>query len=77
MQQGLEQLPYFLAHGRRTRRTINVNLALAISFGFAMMLLAGVGILNPVLGAVAHNVGSIAVILNSTRLIMFKGGSEK
>ncbi len=77
MQQGLEQLPYFLAHGRRTRRTINVNLALAISFGFAMMLLAGTGMLNPVLGAVAHNVGSIAVILNSTRLIMFKGGSEK
>jgi Cd2+/Zn2+-exporting ATPase len=60
-----------------TSLPIVVNLALAISFGFAIMLLAGTGMLNPMLGAVAHNVGSIAVILNSTRLTMFKGGSEK
>ena len=73
LRQGLEHLPHFIVHSRRTKKTINLNLLLAISFSFTMMVLAGVGVLNPMLGAIAHNVGSMAVILNSSRLTRFKG----
>jgi len=59
--------------GRRTKRTINTNLFLAVSFSFTMMVLAGAGVLNPILGAIAHNPASLTVILNSARLIRFKG----
>lgn len=72
MQQGLENLPLFLALGLRTERTININLIFAISFGFTMMALAATGILTPILGAISHNIGSLMVILNSARLIKFK-----
>jgi cation transport ATPase len=39
---------------------------------FAAIVLAILGILNPILGALAHNAGSVAVICNSAFLLNWK-----
>jgi cation transport ATPase len=50
-------------------RTINFNLTAAMILNFAAIALAIPGILNPVLGALVHNVGSVAVIINSSLIL--------
>ncbi len=37
-----------------------------------MLLLSAAGFLTPILGAVGHNIGSVAVVLNSARLLRFR-----
>lgn len=71
MREGLEHLTFFFALGRHTKKIININLLFAISFSFIMMILATIGIITPIFGAIAHNLGSITVILNSARLTRF------
>ena len=36
-------------------------------------MLAGLGVLNPVTGALVHNAGSVLVIVNSALLLSWKG----
>jgi cation transport ATPase len=50
-------------------RTINFNLTAAMILNFAAIALAIPGILNPVLGALVHTVGSVAVIINSSLIL--------
>ena len=37
------------------------------------IVLAATGVLNPVVGALVHNAGSVLVILNSARLLSWNG----
>jgi cation transport ATPase len=53
-------------------RTININLASSRTLNFVAILLAITGVLNPVLGALVHNVGSVAVIFNSALLLKWR-----
>ena len=70
MDGGLRHLPFLLSLGRRTRRTINQNLLLfGLAFNAAMLALSATGVLTPILGALAHNAGSVGVVLNSARLL--------
>ena len=60
--------------GRVTRRRIQENLLIfAVLYNGAAIILASAGILSPLLGAVVHNVGSVAVVMNSARLIRWRG----
>ena len=43
-----------------------------MALNFAAILLAITGILNPVVGALVHNAGSVLVIVNSARLLGFR-----
>ena len=72
MRGGLEYLPYLIGLGRHTKQTINVNLLFAVSFSFAMIILAATGIISPALGAFAHIAGSVGVVLNSSRLAVIR-----
>lgn len=54
---------------RKTLRTIKQNLAFALVFNLIGIAAAGVGILNPVAAALFHNFGSVAVVINSARLV--------
>ena len=54
-------------------RTIRLNLTFSMTLNFAAILLAITGILNPVVGALVHNAGSVLVILSSARLLGFGG----
>ena len=70
MQDGLAALPFLLQLGKVTTRTINQNLLLfGLVFNATMLALSGLGILTPIMGAIGHNIGSVAVVLNSARLL--------
>jgi cation-transporting P-type ATPase C len=55
--------------GRRTLQVVRQNYALAIGVNTLGLLAGTLGTLNPVLAAVLHNASSVAVVLNSSRLI--------
>jgi heavy metal translocating P-type ATPase len=65
----IKAIPHLLLLSRRVMRTIAVNLSASMTLNFAAIILAVLGVLNPVLGALVHNAGSVAVILNSAFLL--------
>lgn len=65
----VKELPHLLALSRRMMTTIKGNLTFSLSLNFLAILLAMTGILNPVVGALVHNVGSVLVILHSALLL--------
>ncbi len=68
----IKGIPHLLALSKKTMHTIKLNMALSMVLNFAAILLAMTGILNPVLGALVHNVGSVAVIINSSLLLKWR-----
>ena len=60
----VKELPHLLGLSKRMMVTIKCNLAMT-------------GILNPVVGALVHNAGSVLVILNSAWLLKWKRRNEK
>ncbi|TWH47733.1 cation-translocating P-type ATPase [Sporomusa sp. KB1] len=68
----IKEIPHLLLLSKRVMRTININLAASMILNFAAIGLAITGILNPVLGALVHNVGSVAVIINSSILLKWR-----
>ncbi len=67
---------------RQTMSIIRQNYGLALGTNSIGLYLAAVGSINPIIAAVLHNLSTIMVIANSTRLIGFdptggKAGSER
>ncbi|WP_432089222.1 heavy metal translocating P-type ATPase [Streptomyces sp. bgisy095] len=60
---------------RRTLATIRVNLAWAFGYNLVTMPLAMVGLLNPMLAALAMSASSVLVVANSLRLRAWKPGT--
>lgn len=54
---------------KRVVKTIKLNITLSMLVNFAAVVLATLGILNPVSGAIWHNLASVLVVLNSARLL--------
>lgn len=69
----IKAIPHLLSLSRKTMSTIKFNLSISMLLNFAAIILAMTGILGPVLGALVHNVGSVAVIINSALLLNYKG----
>ena len=67
----LEDLPQLIAISKKTMRTINVNIAFAMILNIIAMALAILGILNPIEGALIHNIGSVVVVLHSFTLLRY------
>lgn len=68
----IKELPHLFALSRRMMFTIKCNLTFSMSLNLLAVLLAMAGILNPVVGALVHNAGSVLVILNSALLLPWK-----
>jgi Cd2+/Zn2+-exporting ATPase len=68
MHDGISQIPMFLNLGKRSGKTITMNVVLALGINVLMIVLAAYGFLSPALGAVFHQAGMVAVVLNSARL---------
>ncbi|MDR1894970.1 MAG: cation-translocating P-type ATPase [Spirochaetales bacterium] len=68
----IKEIPHLLGLSRRTMRTININLGLSMILNFAAIALAITGLLNPVTGALVHNIGSVAVIIHSSLLLNWR-----
>ena len=56
---------------RHTMRIIRQNYALALGTNSIGLYLAAMGSINPIIAAVLHNLSTILVVANSSRLIQF------
>ena len=68
----IKELPHLISLSKRMMMTIKCNLIFSLGLNFLAILLAITGILNPVVGAVVHNAGSVVVIINSAFLLRWK-----
>mgnify|MGYP003200103465 FL=1 len=73
----VKELPHLLGLSKRMMVTIKCNLTFSMSLNFLAIILAMTGILNPVVGALVYNAGSVLVILNSAWLLKWKRRNEK
>ena len=65
----IRELPHLLRLSRRMMTTIRINLTFSMALNFVAIILAITGVLNPVVGALVHNAGSVLVIINSVFLL--------
>lgn len=68
----VEELPHLLRLSKRMMTTIKLNLTFSMTLNFVAIALAIIGILNPVVGALVHNAGSVLVIINSALLLKWR-----
>jgi len=64
----IAKIPYLKRLSNATVKLIYFNITISIIFNITAIVLSILGLLNPVTGALAHNVGSVAVVLNAALL---------
>ena len=68
----IRELPHLLQISKRMMITIKLNMTFSMTLNVIAIILAMTGILNPVVGALVHNCGSVIVIINSALLLNWK-----
>ncbi len=68
----VKEIPHLVALSKRMMTTIKINMAFSMALNFLAITLAITGKLNPVVGALVHNAGSVLVITNSALLLKWK-----
>ncbi|MFP4354205.1 MAG: heavy metal translocating P-type ATPase [Phycisphaerae bacterium] len=71
MNNDLRRLPFLIRLSRRASRVVHQNLLFGIVFIVVFEVLAGFGLIIPILGALLHMLGATFVIFNSARLVRF------
>ena len=64
----LSQIASALTLSRHTLATIRQNLGLALVWNIAALVAAALSFVGPAAGAIIHNIGSVAVVMNAARL---------
>lgn len=67
----IKELPHLFSLSHKMMRKIKFNLTFSMLLNFIAIVLAMTGILNPVIGALVHNAGSVFVIINSAFLMKY------
>lgn len=68
----VRELPHLFSLSHRMMTKIKFNLSFSMLLNFIAIILAMTGVLNPVIGALVHNAGSVFVIVNSAFLMKDK-----
>ncbi|WP_407375050.1 heavy metal translocating P-type ATPase [Methanobrevibacter sp.] len=68
----ITEIPHLIGLARKTIKTINICIGFALILNAIAMGLAIMGILNPIEGALIHNIGSVIVVLYSTNLVRYR-----
>ena len=68
----IKELPHLLALSKHMMFIIKCNLTFSMLLNFVAIVLAMTGVLNPVIGALVHNTGSVIVIINSALLLNWR-----
>ena len=63
------KLPEFISLGKRTMRIVQQNFAATVAINTAAMTMGALGFINPLFSSIIHNVSTLGVVLNSTRLL--------
>ena len=77
VQDDIKRLPQLLMLARKTVSTIKVNITLSIILNIVTVVLAAMGLMGPVVGALAHNAGAFVIVLNSVRLLRWEYRSDE
>jgi len=64
----VSKIVYLKKLANTTVKTIKFNIIISLLINFVAVILSVLGVLNPLLGAIVHNLGSILVILNASLL---------
>ena len=72
VQDDIARLPQLLMLARKTAQTIRINITLSMGLNLLTVILAAMGLMGPVVGALAHNAGALLIVLNSVRLLSWK-----
>ena len=72
----IKNIPYLLYLSKKTMKTIKLNVTFSLVLNFVAIILAMAGVLNPVVGALVHNLGSVFVIINSAKLLKTKNNID-
>jgi P-type E1-E2 ATPase len=65
----LTKIPEIIALSRRTLSNIRQNIAFSVVLNIFSLVAAGLGWISPIGGAILHESGAMAVILNAIRLL--------
>ena len=68
----VSELPHLFKLAKRMMFTIKCNLTFSMTLNFVAITLAIIGTLNPVVGALVHNAGSVLVITNAAFLLKWR-----
>lgn len=68
----VKELPHLIALSKRMMATVKMNMTISMILNFIAIVLAITGILNPIVGALVHNAGSVLVITNSAFLLKWR-----
>lgn len=68
----IQEIPHLIALSKKMMKTIQFNLAFSMGLNFLAIILAMSGILNPIVGALVHNAGSVFVIIHSALLLKWR-----
>jgi heavy metal translocating P-type ATPase len=64
----IAKIPYLKRLSNGTVKLIFFNITISIIFNVVAIVLSILGVLNPITGALAHNIGAVAVVLNAALL---------
>ncbi len=67
----IQDLPHLIGISRKTLKTINLNIGFSLALNIIAMILAILGIIDPISGALIHNIGSVIVIVYSSTLLNY------
>ena len=68
----IEDLPHLIGIARKAMKIINLNIGFSLTLNIIAMILAILGLLDPIAGALIHNIGSVVVIIYSSTLLNYK-----
>ncbi|WP_419660154.1 heavy metal translocating P-type ATPase A [Desulfosarcina variabilis str. Montpellier] len=68
MKDRISLLPFLIRLSRKMTRTIKINVIISLGINLVAICLGITGLLSPIMGAVAHNVGSILVVMMSSAI---------
>lgn len=72
----ITDIPHLIATARKTIRTINISIGFSLSLNIIAMTLAILGLINPIEGALIHNIGSVIVIAYAYKLSNLKTSTK-
>jgi Cd2+/Zn2+-exporting ATPase len=64
----ISKLPFLVRLSRRMIKIIKWNIAFGLAFNAAAVVASGTGFLTPIMAALAHNIGSVLVVMASASL---------
>jgi heavy metal translocating P-type ATPase len=68
---GLDSLPHLVGLSRKMMGKVRFNIAFSMCWNILAVALSMLAVLGPVTGALVHNVGSVAVVVNSALLLVY------